>query len=60
MKRGAALENLTGAIVQICRSGLSPEALRDRVLPRLGRAVPFDAAFWSTVDPATLQALLAP
>ena len=54
MKRGAALENLTAAIVEVCRSGLAPEALRDRVLPRLRRAVPFDAAFWSTVDPTTL------
>lgn len=54
MKAGAALENLTAAIVEICRSGLPPEALRDRVLARLRRAVPFDAAFWATVDPATL------
>ena len=54
MKRGAALENLTGAIVETCRSGLPPEALRERVLARLRRAVPFDAAFWSTVDPTTL------
>jgi DNA-binding CsgD family transcriptional regulator len=54
VKRGAALQNLTGAIVETCRAGLPPEELRDRVLPRLRRAVPFDAAFWTTVDPATL------
>jgi DNA-binding CsgD family transcriptional regulator len=54
VKRGAALENLTGAILEICRAGLPPEELRDRVLPRLRRAVPFDAAFWTTVDPVTL------
>jgi DNA-binding CsgD family transcriptional regulator len=54
VKPGAALENLTGAIVDVCRSGLDPELLRDRVLPRLRRAVPFDAAFWATVDPTTL------
>ena len=54
VKGGAALENLTAAIVDSCRSGLPPEALRDRVLQRLRRAVPFDAAFWATVDPATL------
>ena len=52
--RGAALENLTGAIVELCRAGLSPEALRDSALPRLRRAVPFDAVFWATVDPTTL------
>jgi len=54
MRRGAALESLTSAIVEACRSGLAPEALRDRVLGRLRRAVPFDAAFWATVDPTTL------
>ena len=54
MRPGPALENLTDAIIEICRSGLPPEALRDRVLSRLRRAVPFDAAFWATVDPATL------
>lgn len=52
--RGPALENLTGAIVEICRSGLAAGALRGQVLPRLRRAVPFDAAFWAVVDPATL------
>jgi DNA-binding CsgD family transcriptional regulator len=54
VKSGPALENLTGAVVEICRSGLAPEVLRDRVLARLRRAVPFDAAFWATVDPTTL------
>jgi DNA-binding CsgD family transcriptional regulator len=52
--RERALENLTGEIIEICRSGLPPEELRERVLLRLRRAVPFDAAFWATVDPATL------
>jgi DNA-binding CsgD family transcriptional regulator len=54
VKGAAALENLTAAIVETCRSGLRPDALRDRVLARLRGAVPFDAAFWATVDPATL------
>ena len=54
MKRGPALDNLTAAIVERCRSGLTPERLRDSVLSRLQRAVPFDAAFWATIDPATL------
>jgi DNA-binding CsgD family transcriptional regulator len=48
------IENLTGAIIEICRSGARPEVLRDRILSRLRRAVPFDAAFWAMVDPATL------
>jgi DNA-binding CsgD family transcriptional regulator len=54
VRRGAALEHLTDAIIEICRLGLSPQALRDRVLGRLRRAVPFDAAFWASVDPTTL------
>jgi DNA-binding CsgD family transcriptional regulator len=53
-RRRAALENLTGAIVDICRSSLPLDTLRDQVLARLRRAVPFEAAFWATVDPATL------
>jgi DNA-binding CsgD family transcriptional regulator len=54
MRRGAALANRTAAIAQLCRSGLAPAALRERVLSRLRGAVPFDAAFWTTVDPVTL------
>jgi DNA-binding CsgD family transcriptional regulator len=54
MRPGPALENQTQAIAELCRLGLGPPALRDRVLPRLRRAVPFDAAFWTTVDPVTL------
>jgi DNA-binding CsgD family transcriptional regulator len=54
VKKGPALDNLTGAIIGLCRSGLAPEELRNRVLSRLRRAVPFEAAFWATVDPATL------
>jgi DNA-binding CsgD family transcriptional regulator len=54
MRRDPALENRTQAIVELSHSGLAPAVLRDRVLPRLRRAVPFDAAFWTTVDPTTL------
>src|SRR3954471_20661555 len=54
MRPGAALEKRTEAIEQLRHSGLAPAALRERVLPRLRRAVPFDAAFWTTVDPVTL------
>jgi DNA-binding CsgD family transcriptional regulator len=54
MKKGPVLDHLTRAIVQICRSGVPPTILWERVLGQLRRAVPFDAAFWATVDPATL------
>ena len=54
MVKGPALDNLAAAIAAACRSGLDPDALRERVLPRLRRAVPVDALWWATVDPATL------
>jgi DNA-binding CsgD family transcriptional regulator len=54
VRPGPSLDNLTDAIGRACRSGLAPEVLRDRVLGRLRRVVPFDAAAWLTVDPATL------
>jgi DNA-binding CsgD family transcriptional regulator len=54
VKSGPALDNLTAALVDICRAGLQADRLREEVLSRLGRAVPFDAAFWATLDPATL------
>lgn len=54
MVKGPALDNLAAAIAETCRSGLDPDALRACVLPRLRRAVPVDALWWATVDPATL------
>ena len=41
--KGPALDNLAAAIADACRSGLDPDALRERVLPRMRRAVPVDA-----------------
>ena len=54
MRPGPALENATRAIEELSGSGMAPATLRDQVLRRLRRAVPFDAAFWTTVDPETL------
>src|ERR1700733_7013293 len=54
MKPGPVLENLVAAVAESCRSGLDPGSLRAEVLPRLRRAVPIDALWWATVDPATL------
>jgi DNA-binding CsgD family transcriptional regulator len=51
---GSALDNLAAAIAQVCRSGLTPDELRQQVLPRLRRAVPVDALWWAAADPATL------
>jgi DNA-binding CsgD family transcriptional regulator len=42
------------AILELCRGGLAPPALHTELLPRLARAVGFDAAFWATTDPATM------
>ena len=54
MLAGPALDNVAATIVQACRAGLDPDALRDAVLPRLRTVVPIDALWWSGVDPATL------
>jgi DNA-binding CsgD family transcriptional regulator len=54
LKSGPALDDLVAVIVETCRAGLEPDALRAAVLPRLGRAVPVDALWWATVDPSTL------
>jgi DNA-binding CsgD family transcriptional regulator len=54
MRPGPALENLVSAVEGVCRSGLEPSVLRTEVMPRLRRAVPIDALWWATVDPATL------
>ena len=44
----------TQSIIEVCQTGLHPEALRRRLLPLLRRAVPADAIWWATADPATL------
>jgi DNA-binding CsgD family transcriptional regulator len=54
LKSGPALDDLVSVIIQTCRAGLGPDALRAAVLPRIRRAVPVDALWWATVDPATL------
>jgi DNA-binding CsgD family transcriptional regulator len=54
LKSGPALDDLVAVIIETCRAGLEPDALRAAVLPRLRRAVPVDALWWATVDPATL------
>lgn len=54
MKSGPALDDLVSVIIETCRAGLDPDALRAAVLPRLRRAVPVDALWWATVDPSTL------
>ena len=54
MKSGPALDDLVAVIIETCRAGLEPDALRAAVLPRLHKAVPVDALWWATVDPATL------
>ncbi|HET9410271.1 MAG TPA: GAF domain-containing protein, partial [Candidatus Dormibacteraeota bacterium] len=54
MKSGPAFDDMVAVIIETCRAGLEPDALRAAVLPRLRRAVPVDALWWATVDPATL------
>jgi DNA-binding CsgD family transcriptional regulator len=54
LKSGPALDDLVAVIIETCRAGLEPDALRAAVLPRLRKAVPVDALWWATVDPSTL------
>jgi len=48
------VERQVQAIIGVCQSGLGPSELRDHALNRLRKVVPIDAAFFATVDPATL------
>ncbi|MDQ0578567.1 LuxR C-terminal-related transcriptional regulator [Streptomyces rishiriensis] len=50
----ARLEHRTSALLALCRAGLDAGALRSGFLSRLRMIVPVDAAFFATVDPATL------
>jgi len=54
MLTGPAADNLVAAVASACRSGLDADALRAAVLPRLRRAVPVDALWWASADPATM------
>ena len=54
MLTGQVADNLIEAVASACRSGLDAEELRAAILPRLRRAVPIDALWWASADPATL------
>ena len=48
------MERQATALIGRCYAGLDAAALRGEVLSRLRRMLPVDAAFFATVDPATL------
>ncbi|MBM7787150.1 helix-turn-helix transcriptional regulator [Tenggerimyces flavus] len=50
----AVLARAEREVVRLCHSGLDPEALRERLLRTLRRAMSIDAAFFATADPETL------
>ncbi|MFG3155427.1 LuxR C-terminal-related transcriptional regulator [Streptomyces sp. NPDC048219] len=50
----ARLERRMSGIQTLCRAGLDADALRTGFLDRLRTIMPVDAAFFATVDPATL------
>ncbi len=54
MDHSLAMRRTEQAIVRLAYAGLDARALRIEALRRLRAAVPVDAAFWATVDPATL------
>lgn len=49
-----ATERRVDELLRRCYAGLDEEALRKEVLRRLDQVVPIDAAFFATVDPATV------
>jgi DNA-binding CsgD family transcriptional regulator len=50
----AVMERQIGELIRRCYLGLDGDQLRDEVLRRLRAIVSIDAAFFATVDPATL------
>lgn len=54
MDRRAVLQNLAVSVIERCNAGLELADLRAEVVRRLRRAVPIDALWFATVDPATL------
>jgi DNA-binding CsgD family transcriptional regulator len=54
MANNSALNAAAAAIVSLCHRGHPPERLKAEVLARLRAAVPIDAVWWATSDPATL------
>jgi len=49
----SATQGTRAEIARLCRAGLDARSLRTRVLARLRVAVPFDALWWASADPAT-------
>jgi DNA-binding CsgD family transcriptional regulator len=54
MGRGETAERTRREIIRLCHAGLYSRALRAEALRRLRAAVPFEASFFATADPATL------
>ena len=50
----AALQAVFESIVDVCHRGHPPERLKAEVMVRLRRALPVDAFWWATSDPATV------
>ena len=54
MTRDLVGERTRSHIIRLCHSGLDARSLREEVLRALRKVVPIDAAFFATLDPATL------
>ena len=54
MSMHRSAEQVRREIMQLCHAGLDPLTLLDEAFNRLRRAVPLDAWFCATMDPATL------
>ena len=54
MMRSAGADRTRREIIRLCGAGLDAPTLRSEVLRRLRTVVPIDAAFFASVDPATM------
>src|SRR5215831_19287161 len=54
MTRSAAADRTRREIIRLCGAGLDAPTLRSQVLQRLRTVLPIDAAWFASVDPATL------
>ena len=54
MAFGRTAERVRGDIIRLCQAGLDSQTLKREMLGKIGKAMPIDASFCASVDPATL------
>jgi hypothetical protein len=54
MNGGTSAERVRQEIVRLCHAGLDSKTFRVEAVRHLRKAIPVDASFFATADPATL------